>query len=75
MFSPQQMGLCFSRNGCCLCFDFAVGRNLVAHHQSPEPGGKALVVRLASACLQLQLCVGTPGRGWDEDGWTEQVSI
>lgn len=33
-------------------------QNLVAHHQSPEPGdGKALVVRLASACLQLQLCV------------------
>lgn len=33
-------------------------QNLVAHHQSPgSPGGKALVVRLASACLQLQLCV------------------
>ena len=50
---------------CRLAFPLALGRNLVAHHQSPEPGdGKALVVRLASACLQLQLCVP-----WDEGRW------
>ena len=34
-------------------------QNMVAHHQSPVPGDgeKALVVRLASACVQIQLCV------------------
>ena len=53
-------------------------RNLVAHHQSPEPGdGKALVVRLASACLQLQLCVprGMVGWIWERGNWMKYDEV
>lgn len=43
----------------CIVVQFGLQRNMVAHHQSPVPGDgeKALVVRLASACVQIQLCV------------------